>query len=100
MHAWALWCGPRGLTVDQLERNSFNKRERPSWFVRPHLDMSDPTRVDCLPGSSTDVTSSITTPFQVDVIDSNTFAPPNLKQDTSGEELPKVVIEFCDRCRW
>lgn len=34
------------------------------------------------------------------ILDISTFVPPNLNQDSSGEELPRVVVEFCDRCRW
>ncbi|BGP36355.1 hypothetical protein JCM10450v2_000254 [Rhodotorula kratochvilovae] len=37
---------------------------------------------------------------QQDVLDSSTFEPPQLNQGEDGEELPRVVIEFCDRCRW
>ncbi|KAM0753394.1 hypothetical protein T439DRAFT_324034 [Meredithblackwellia eburnea MCA 4105] len=33
-------------------------------------------------------------------IDPNTFSPPILSQGSDGEQLPRVVIEFCDRCRW
>ncbi|TNY23186.1 Rdx family-domain-containing protein [Rhodotorula diobovata] len=37
---------------------------------------------------------------QDDVLDPSTFEPPQLNQGEDGEELPRVVIEFCDRCRW
>lgn len=37
-----------------------------------------------------------------DPLDKSTFLPPNFTPSHSSpaEELPRVVIEFCDRCRW
>lgn len=32
-------------------------------------------------------------------LDPSLFVPPILNQRESDEELPRVVVEFCDRCR-
>ncbi|GAA6012649.1 hypothetical protein JCM11491_005468 [Sporobolomyces phaffii] len=32
--------------------------------------------------------------------DPSTFSPPLLSESSPGAESPRVVIEFCDRCRW
>ncbi|GAA5907964.1 hypothetical protein JCM8208_004009 [Rhodotorula glutinis] len=37
---------------------------------------------------------------QHDPLDPATFVPPALGEGQDREELPRVVIEFCDRCRW
>ncbi|GAA5850880.1 hypothetical protein JCM9279_006227 [Rhodotorula babjevae] len=37
---------------------------------------------------------------QHDALDPATFVPPALGEGHDNEELPRVVIEFCDRCRW
>ncbi|GAA5924580.1 hypothetical protein JCM1841_003430 [Sporobolomyces salmonicolor] len=44
-------------------------------------------------------TSSSLQPEYDPLFDRATFVPPNLN-DGEDSELPRVVIEFCDRCRW
>ncbi|GAA5862494.1 hypothetical protein JCM1840_004201 [Sporobolomyces johnsonii] len=67
---------------------------------------------DCTPSTSSPPTShpapplpdptSISSSLQPEydpLFDPATFVPPNLN-DGEASELPRVVIEFCDRCRW
>ncbi|GAA5972703.1 hypothetical protein JCM11641_002983 [Rhodosporidiobolus odoratus] len=51
---------------------------------------------DCPPRPPASAASRDTTQPQ-DVLDASTFSPPHFN---SEGELPRVVIEFCDRCRW
>ncbi|GJN92110.1 hypothetical protein Rhopal_005139-T1 [Rhodotorula paludigena] len=44
--------------------------------------------------------SSPSKPPSDPLLDPSTFEPPVLNQGEDREELPRVVIEFCDRCRW
>ncbi|GAA5909270.1 hypothetical protein JCM6882_003784 [Rhodosporidiobolus microsporus] len=65
--------------------------------------MSSTDCTDCAPEPSTSsstVTQPVAPPVQDAALDPSTFAPPVLNQRESGEELPRVVLEFCDRCRW
>ncbi|GAA5955319.1 hypothetical protein JCM8115_001913 [Rhodotorula mucilaginosa] len=63
---------------------------------------SAPACTDCLPAppSSTSASASTTaaTPPQTTLLDPSTFEPPEL--GSSDGEAPRVIIEFCDRCRW
>ncbi|GAA5957632.1 hypothetical protein JCM21900_000774 [Sporobolomyces salmonicolor] len=52
-----------------------------------------------LPPSDPTSTSSSLQPEYDPLFDRATFVPPNLS-DGEDSELPRVVIEFCDRCRW
>ncbi|KAK4703058.1 selenoprotein W-related protein, partial [Phenoliferia sp. Uapishka_3] len=65
--------------------------------------MSTQDCADCEPSSSScDLAPAAVAsiPTIDPILDPTTFIPPNLNQDTPNEELPRVVIEFCDRCRW
>ncbi|GAA5924961.1 hypothetical protein JCM3775_006328 [Rhodotorula graminis] len=75
-----------------------------------------PACADCPPSTSTSTASSLPSshapqpgssssapppqPQQHDVLDPATFVPPALGEGHDREEVPRVIIEFCDRCRW
>lgn len=65
---------------------------------------SAPGCTDCLPGPSTSTSASTSAAPPPDVsqqaalLDASTFEPPAL--GSSDGEAPRVVIEFCDRCRY
>ncbi|GAA5823387.1 hypothetical protein JCM3770_006848 [Rhodotorula araucariae] len=61
---------------------------------------SHPTAAQDAGPSAAPPPSVTTSEHQQDVLDSSTFVPPQLSQGEDGDELPRVVIEFCDRCRW
>ncbi|GAA5991728.1 hypothetical protein JCM5350_000587 [Sporobolomyces pararoseus] len=63
--------------------------------------MSNPVACeDCQPGSMTPTTAPA--PHSIDPLqlDPSTFVPPLLSDNSTQSETPRVVIEFCDRCRW
>ncbi|KAL8293696.1 hypothetical protein RQP46_000397 [Phenoliferia psychrophenolica] len=64
--------------------------------------MSTQDCVDCLPTEPSSAPAPLATkePSVDPVLDPNTFVPPVLNEDDPSQELPRVVIEFCDRCRW
>jgi predicted Rdx family selenoprotein len=69
--------------------------------------MTSPTPIceDCIPSTSDLSTAPATAvspePAAYDpILDPTTFVPPSYNRGSSNEELPRVVIEFCDRCRW
>lgn len=66
--------------------------------------MSEPTAtepicLDCLPEPSAAVVAP-PAPAADPFIDPTTFSPPSFTPGSPTEELPRIVIEFCDRCRW
>lgn len=56
------------------------------------------------PSNPSPTSISTTTPSTPphDPLDKSTFLPPNFHHSLNSppEELPRIVIEFCDRCRW
>lgn len=53
---------------------------------------------DC-PVPSTSTTPAVAAPPASNLLKPNTFSPPVLDVGAQQEELPRVVIEFCDRCK-
>lgn len=56
------------------------------------------TCTDCLPEASTSAAPAqpVASTSSSAVLDPATFSPPAVQQ----HELPRIEIEFCDRCRW
>lgn len=63
----------------------------------------EPASIDSLPSQFPDpISSPAASPPPHDPLDKSTFIPPSFNAAISSpnEELPRIVIEFCDRCRW
>ncbi|GAA6002795.1 hypothetical protein JCM10207_007686 [Rhodosporidiobolus poonsookiae] len=63
--------------------------------------MSNPHCTDCQPTEPSAAPVAVAAPRPADsdpLLDTATFEPPDLA--SSDTEVPRVVIEFCDRCRW
>ncbi|GAA5899522.1 SelT/SelW/SelH family protein [Sporobolomyces salmoneus] len=56
---------------------------------------------DCQPPSTAPETAPPAPAATQDpLLDPSTFIPPLLSDSSPDSETPRVVIEFCDRCRW
>ncbi|GAA5957549.1 hypothetical protein JCM3765_001178 [Sporobolomyces pararoseus] len=54
---------------------------------------------DCQPSATEETPTPLPTPADP-LLDPSTFVPPFLSDNSTESETPRVVIEFCDRCRW
>ncbi|PWN54479.1 hypothetical protein IE53DRAFT_336946 [Violaceomyces palustris] len=53
-----------------------------------------------LVGDATDLGDGAKSRSEEDPLDASTFSPPIPREAIKYLEVPSIVIEFCDRCRW
>lgn len=83
----------RGSALEPLRCERASLASSASFLLQPTTMASSEICTDCLPEQPTQQPAAAPV-ASTSILDPSTFSPPNVQQG----ELPRVEIEFCDRC--